>query len=57
MTRPPAVLERTVPSASRFSSRASSAMVAAAGQWRLANDGPSPLSLGADPNLFFSFTG
>ncbi len=33
------------------------AMVAAAGQWRLANDGPSPLSLGADPNLFFSFTG
>jgi N6-L-threonylcarbamoyladenine synthase len=33
------------------------AMVAAAGQWRLANDGPSPLTLGADPNLFFSFTG
>jgi N6-L-threonylcarbamoyladenine synthase len=33
------------------------AMVAAAGQWRLANDGPSQLTLGADPNLFFSFTG
>jgi N6-L-threonylcarbamoyladenine synthase len=33
------------------------AMVAAAGQWRLAHDGPSPLSLGADPNLFLSFTG
>jgi len=31
-------------------------MVAAAGQWRLAHDGPSPLSLGADPNLFLSFT-
>ncbi len=28
------------------------AMVAAAGGWRLARDGPSPLSLGADPNLF-----
>jgi len=28
------------------------AMVAAAGWWRLAHDGPSPLSLGADPNLF-----
>jgi tRNA N6-adenosine threonylcarbamoyltransferase len=28
------------------------AMVAAAGSWRLAHDGPSPLSLGADPNLF-----
>jgi N6-L-threonylcarbamoyladenine synthase len=28
------------------------AMVAAAGSWRLANDGPSPLSLAADPNLF-----
>jgi len=27
------------------------AMVAAAGWWRLAHDGPSPLSLGADPNL------
>ena len=33
------------------------AMVAAAGQWRLAHDGPSPLSLGADPNLFLSFAG
>ena len=33
------------------------AMVAAAGQWRLAHDGPSPLSLGADPNLFFTFAG
>jgi len=33
------------------------AMVAAAGQWRLVNDGPSPLTLGADPNLFFSFSG
>jgi N6-L-threonylcarbamoyladenine synthase len=32
------------------------AMVAAAGQWRLAHDGPSPLSLGADPNLFLSYT-
>jgi N6-L-threonylcarbamoyladenine synthase len=28
------------------------AMVAAAGWWRLHHDGPSPLSLGADPNLF-----
>ena len=28
------------------------AMVAAAGSWRLDHDGPSPLSLGADPNLF-----
>jgi N6-L-threonylcarbamoyladenine synthase len=28
------------------------AMVAAAGTWRLAHDGPSPLSLAADPNLF-----
>ena len=27
------------------------AMVAAAGWWRLAHDGPSPLSLAADPNL------
>ncbi len=27
------------------------AMVAAAGWWRLNHDGPSPLSLGADPNL------
>jgi N6-L-threonylcarbamoyladenine synthase len=27
------------------------AMVAAAGAWRLAHDGPSPLSLGAEPNL------
>jgi N6-L-threonylcarbamoyladenine synthase len=27
------------------------AMVAAAGWWRLHNDGPSPLTLGADPNL------
>jgi N6-L-threonylcarbamoyladenine synthase len=33
------------------------AMIAAAGQWRLAHDGPSRLSLGADPNLFFSFAG
>jgi N6-L-threonylcarbamoyladenine synthase len=32
------------------------AMIAAAGQWRLAHDGPSPLSLGADPSLFFSVT-
>jgi N6-L-threonylcarbamoyladenine synthase len=31
------------------------AMIAAAGQWRLAHDGPSPLSLGADPNLFFTY--
>ncbi len=28
------------------------AMVAAAGWWRLGHDGPSPLSLAADPNLF-----
>ncbi len=28
------------------------AMVAAAGWWRLQHEGPSPLSLGADPNLF-----
>ncbi len=28
------------------------AMVAAAGWWRLRHDGPSPLSTGADPNLF-----
>lgn len=28
------------------------AMIAAAGTWRLAHDGPSPLSLAADPNLF-----
>ena len=27
------------------------AMVAAAGWWRLSSDGPSPLSLGAAPNL------
>jgi N6-L-threonylcarbamoyladenine synthase len=27
------------------------AMVAAAGWWRLRSDGPSPLDLGADPNL------
>ena len=32
------------------------AMVAAAGWWRLAHDGPSPLSLGADPNLFLPLT-
>jgi N6-L-threonylcarbamoyladenine synthase len=31
------------------------AMIAAAGQWRLAHGGPSPLTLGADPNLFLSF--
>ncbi len=31
------------------------AMVAAAGWWRLGHDGPSPLSLGADPNLFLPF--
>jgi len=30
------------------------AMIAAAGQWRLAHGGPSPLSLGAEPNLFLS---
>ena len=33
------------------------AMVAAAGWWRLINDGPSPMSLGADPNLFLPLTG
>jgi N6-L-threonylcarbamoyladenine synthase len=27
------------------------AMVAAAGWWRLEHDGPSPWSLGAEPNL------
>jgi N6-L-threonylcarbamoyladenine synthase len=27
------------------------AMVAAAGWWRLRHEGPSPLTLGADPNL------
>jgi N6-L-threonylcarbamoyladenine synthase len=27
------------------------AMVAAAGFWRLRNDGPTPLDAGADPNL------
>jgi N6-L-threonylcarbamoyladenine synthase len=32
------------------------AMVAAAGSWRLAHDGPSPLSLAADPNLFLPLT-
>lgn len=32
------------------------AMVAAAGTWRLQHDGPSPLSLGADPNLFLPLT-
>jgi N6-L-threonylcarbamoyladenine synthase len=31
------------------------AMVAAAGSFRLAHDGPSPLSLAADPNLFLEF--
>jgi N6-L-threonylcarbamoyladenine synthase len=31
------------------------AMIAAAGQWRLAHGDPSPLSLGADPNLFLTF--
>ena len=31
------------------------AMVAAAGAWRLAHDGPSPLSLAADPNLGLSY--
>jgi len=31
------------------------AMVAAAGSWHLEHDGPSPLSLAADPNLFLSF--
>ncbi len=33
------------------------AMVAAAGWWRLGHDGPSPLSLAADPNLFLPLTG
>jgi N6-L-threonylcarbamoyladenine synthase len=33
------------------------AMVAAAGCWRLAHDGPSPLSLGAEPNLFLPVAG
>ena len=32
------------------------AMIAAAGSWRLAHDGPSPLSLAADPNLFLPCT-
>jgi N6-L-threonylcarbamoyladenine synthase len=31
------------------------AMVAAAGTFRLAHDGPSPMSLAADPNLFLAF--
>ena len=31
------------------------AMVAAAGSWHLEHDGPSPLSLGAEPNLSLSF--
>jgi N6-L-threonylcarbamoyladenine synthase len=33
------------------------AMVAAAGWWRLGHDGPSPLSLAADPNLFLALDG
>ena len=33
------------------------AMVAAAGCWRLTHDGPSPLTLAADPNLFLPLTG
>ncbi len=33
------------------------AMVAAAGWWRLRHDGPSELSLGADPNLFLPLVG
>jgi N6-L-threonylcarbamoyladenine synthase len=33
------------------------AMVAAAGWWRLTHRGPSPLSLGADPNLFLPLAG
>ncbi len=33
------------------------AMVAAAGAWRLAHDGPSPLSLAAEPNLTLTFAG
>jgi N6-L-threonylcarbamoyladenine synthase len=32
------------------------AMVAAAGQWRLRHDGPSPRSLGAEPNLALPLT-
>ncbi len=32
------------------------AMVAAAGAWRLAHDGPSPMGLGADPALFLPLT-
>ncbi len=32
------------------------AMVAAAGWWRLRHDGPSPLTLGADPNLRLAST-
>jgi N6-L-threonylcarbamoyladenine synthase len=31
------------------------AMIATAGQWRIAHGDPSPLSLGADPNLFLTF--
>ena len=33
------------------------AMVAAAAWWRLGHDGPSPMSLGADPNLFLPLSG
>jgi N6-L-threonylcarbamoyladenine synthase len=33
------------------------AMIAAAGQWRLAHGDPSPLSLGADPSLFLAVAG
>jgi N6-L-threonylcarbamoyladenine synthase len=33
------------------------AMVAAAGAWHLARHGPSPLSLGAEPNLFLDMAG
>jgi N6-L-threonylcarbamoyladenine synthase len=33
------------------------AMVAAAGWWRLGHDGPSPWTLGADPNLFLPLSG
>ena len=33
------------------------AMVAAAGWWRLRHGGPSPLTLGADPNLRLVATG
>jgi N6-L-threonylcarbamoyladenine synthase len=32
------------------------AMIAAAGQWRLAHGAPSPLGLGADPNLLLAFS-